>query len=123
MVYDSSYREVKSLDLGREGSVYAALVDGKPNDDSARPSPATPTTTAPTAEVTVTESFGGLAAGPSASSSTAPAAAGGPPKGAVIRLPPGGEVDALWSSSEDTPLALVSTAEGVLMATGSKGKL
>ena len=123
VVYDSSYREVKSLDLGREGSVYAALVDGKPNDDSARPSPATPTTPAPTAEVTVTESFGGLAAGPSASSSTAPAAAGGAPKGAVIRLLPGGEVDALWSSSEDMPLALVSTAEGVLVATGSKGKL
>ena len=123
VVYDSSYREVKSLDLGRDGSVYAALVDGKPNDDSVRPSPATSTTPAPTAEVTVTETFGGLAAGPSSSSGTAPGAAGGPTKGAVIRLLPGGEVDALWSSSEDMPLALVSTTEGVLVATGNKGKL
>ena len=125
VVHDSPYREVKALDLGRDGSVYAALVDGKPIDDAPRPSPATPTPPSPTAEVTVTEAFSGLALGASSSSAsgTAPAAAGGPSKGAVVRVLPGGEVDALWSSAEDTPQALVSTAEGVLLATGNKGKL
>ena len=123
VVHDSPYREVKSLDLGRDGSVYAALVDGRPNDESARPSPAAPTTPSPTAEVTVTEAFGGVAAGPSSPSGTAQAAGAGASKGAVIRLLPGGEVDALWSSAEDTPQALVTTADGVLLATGSKGKL
>ena len=123
VVHDSPYREVKSLDLGRDGSVYAALVDSKPADDAPRPSPATPTTGSTTGEVTVTEAFGGVATSPSTPLGPTPSAGAGSIKGAVIRLLPGGEVDALWSSAEDTPQALVSTADGVLLATGSKGKL
>ena len=123
VVYDSAYREVKSLDLGRDGSVYAALVDSKPPDDAQRPATGTSATPGPTSEVVVTESFGGPAVGASATQSPTPATGSGTNKGAVIRLLPGGEVDSLWSSAEDTPQALVSTADGVLVATGSKGKL
>jgi hypothetical protein len=36
---------------------------------------------------------------------------------------PSGEVDTLWSSSEETPHALVVTADGVLVGTGNKGKI
>ncbi|HVQ29314.1 MAG TPA: WD40 repeat domain-containing protein [Vicinamibacteria bacterium] len=123
VVYDSAYREVKSLDLGRDGSVYAALVDSKPPDDAPRPATGTSATPGPTSEVVVTESFGGPAVGASTTQGATPAPGSGTNKGAVIRLLPGGEVDSLWSSAEDTPQALVSTADGVLVATGSKGKL
>ncbi len=123
VVHDAPFREVKSLGLGRDGSVYAALVDGKGAEEAPRPSPAIPTTASPTAEVTVTEAFAILPLAPIVPSGMAPAPAGGANKGAVVRVLPGGEVDTLWSSPEDTPQALVAGGDGVLLATGSRGKL
>src|SRR5206468_8874893 len=47
----------------------------------------------------------------------------GAPKGAVLRVLPSGEVDMLWSSSDETPHSLVVTSDGVLVGTGNKGKI
>jgi outer membrane protein assembly factor BamB len=129
VLHDSAYREVKAMDLAADGSLYAALIDGKDKEDSGRPSapllPATPS--APVGEVTVTESF--TLAGPPSPSTPAPSPRplepirSGSAKGAVVRVSPTGEVDLLWSSSDEMPHALAATEDGVLVGTGNKGKL
>jgi len=78
-------------------------------------------------EVTVSESYsivppaGGA---PVVVGTGAPeAAAATPPKGALLRLRPTGEIDTLWSSPDDVPYSVVSTGSGVLVGTGNKGKV
>jgi hypothetical protein len=44
-------------------------------------------------------------------------------KGALLKVWPTGEVETLWSSNDDLPHALLRTDEGILVATGNKGKL
>ncbi len=129
VVLDSPYREVKALLSGEDGSVYVAAIDGKTKDAAAPPAPAPPTgqgVPVPVPEVTVTESFSlvspGAAAAP-APSRPPDGSAGGPTKGAIIRILPSGEVDTLWTSSEETPHALAASADGVLVGTGNKGKV
>ena len=132
VLVDSAYREIKALAVGEDGSVWAAAVDGRTTDSGARPA-AAPAAAPPAAsggvvaEVTVTESFsvvppsGGapVALGPS----TAEGGAAGPPKGALLRVRPSGEVETPWSSPDDVPHSVVRTASGVLVGTGNKGKL
>jgi sugar lactone lactonase YvrE len=129
VLHDSAYREVKALDVGADGTLYAAVIDGKDRDDSAR-TPGTlvlpPTTNAPVGEVTVTESFTlavPAAPTPSPSPRGLESVRPGTNKGAVLRVPTSGEVDTLWTSSEEMPHALVATPDGVLVGTGNKGKL
>ncbi len=132
VVLDSPYREVKALLAGDDGSVYVAAVDGKPKDAAPGgtlvpvPPVLPPGSPVPVPEVTVTESFSVMALGaggvPGASRPGDPSAAG-PPKGAVLRILPSGEIDTLWTSSEETPHALASSKDGVLVGTGNKGKL
>ncbi len=128
VVLDSPYREVKALFAAEDGSVFVAAVDGKPRDASSPPAlpppPAVPATGVP--EVTVTESFTVLpptAPGPLSAPRPAEATPPGSTKGAVLRILPSGEVDTLWTSSEETPHALGASADGVLVGTGNKGKL
>jgi hypothetical protein len=133
VVLDSAFREIKALDVGPDGSIYAAAVDGRTTETTPRPTtPASATTAAsPTAtvvpEVTVTESFSIV---PPAGGSPVPfgatgteAAPAGPPKGALLRLRPTGEVDTLWTSPDDVPHSAVCTASGVLVGTGNGGKV
>lgn len=128
VLHDSPYREAKALDVAADGSLYAALIDGKDASDS-RPAvtPLPPlTATAPSVEVTVSESFS-LAAPPATAASPAPRTLepirSGSAKGAVIRVSPTGEVDTVWSSSDEMPYAVAATEDGVLVGTGNKGKL
>jgi outer membrane protein assembly factor BamB len=128
---DTLFREIKALEVGAGGALYAAAVEGSDKEDTSRPAPAAPTAppAAPvTAEVTVTESFLGIV------TPQAPAASGGArtvesprtgqTKGALLKISPAGELDTLWSSTEEMPYAMVPAAGGaVLMGTGNKGKL
>jgi sugar lactone lactonase YvrE len=128
VLYDSPYREVKSLDVGPDGTLYAGLVEGKDRDDSSsRPAPVVVTPTVATAEVTVTESFSVAPAGAPtptpAPRGSEPARAGGPIKGAVLRLMPSGEIETLWSSNDELPHSLLATEAGLLVGTGNRGKL
>jgi hypothetical protein len=129
---DSAFREIKALDVGPDGSVYAAAIEGRTAEATPRPS-TPPTTTAaapPTTvvpEVTITESFSIV---PPASPSPvtigaagAEAAATAPPKGALLRVRPTGEVDTLWTSADDMPHSLVWTPSGALVGTGDGGKV
>jgi hypothetical protein len=56
VLHDSPFREVKAL-LLREGSLYAAVIDGKGDEPSRRQEPTIPVVPQTSAEVTVTESF------------------------------------------------------------------
>jgi WD40 repeat protein len=128
VMHDSPYREVKALEPGEDGSVYAAVVDGREKDEAARSVLTLPVTTvtpqAGGAEVTVTETFGGPVVPTPATAPMAKApepARSGPTKGAVLRLLASGEVDTLWTSSDETPHALASSKDGLWMGTGNKG--
>ena len=127
VLHDSPFREVKALDSGPDGSIYAALIDGQEKEDAGRSLPAS-AASAPGAgaEVTVTESI--LSQPPPAPGAPAARATPEPPragalKGAVLRISPGGEVDTLWTSSDDTPHSLLALPGGALLGTGDKGKL
>ena len=127
VLLDSPYREVKALETGADGSLYVAVVDAKGKDEVPRVSPsvAAPPGQAPLAEVTVTETFAVVPppVGLPGISRTTETPAPGTAKGALLRILPTGEMDTLWSSSEETPHALVRSADRILLGTGNKGKL
>jgi hypothetical protein len=132
VLLDSSYREIKALDLGGDGSLYAAAVDGRTTEPSPRaPSPAAAPPAAGTgnvvAEVTVSESYAVVppaGGAPVVVGTGSPDVAGAaPPKGALLRIRPSGEIDTLWSSTDDVPHTAVATGSGVLVGTGNKGKV
>jgi hypothetical protein len=128
VLHDSSFREVKAVELGPDGRLYAALIDGTEKPD-ARPSvpllPGAPTA-APAGEVTVTESFtlaGPAVPAPSPSPRPLEPLRAGGSKGAVVLVSPTGEVDQIWTSSDEMPHSLVAADAGVLVGTGNKGKV
>ena len=131
VLHDSAFREVKALDLGGDGSLYAALVEGKEREEAPRlpgvPPPLVPSG-APVGEVTVTETFTVVPQGSTPTPTPLPSpkiepARPGSLKGALLRIGPDGDVDTLWSSPDETPFGLVATSEGVVVATGNKGQL
>jgi sugar lactone lactonase YvrE len=127
VIVDSAYREIKALATGGDGSVYAAAIDGRAPESTPRPAPAQQQAAAGqvTAEVTVTESFA-LAAAPAVVAGAAMTAGPqpeAPPKGALLRVLPSGDVDTLWSSPDDVPYSAAFTASGVLVGTGGRGKV
>jgi sugar lactone lactonase YvrE len=131
VLHDAPFREVKALAVGEDGGVYAAVIDGRERDDSRAPVPAlpaplvpTPAPSAPAGEVTVTESFSvaGVALPPAMPAARAEPGRGAT-RGAVLRILPGGEIETLWSSTDEMPHALAVEEGGVLAGTGNKGKL
>ena len=132
VLLDSAYREIKALDVGPDGSLYAAAIDGRTAEATPRPAapaaaPAAAGTGNVVAEVTVSESYSIVPPAGGApvvvGTGAAEAAAVTPPKGALLRLRPTGEIDTLWSSPDDVPHSAVSTGSGVLVGTGNKGKV
>jgi len=126
VLHDASFREVKALAVGGDGSIYAAVVEGSTKPDATPAVPSLPPTAAPPiADVTVSETFAIAPTAALAATASLPRAAGstGPVKGALLRIAPSGEVDTIWSSADETPHALLSTPEGLLVGTGDKGKL
>ena len=130
VLVDSAYREIKALDVGTDGSVYAAAFDGRTAE--AAPRPPTPAAVPPTGsvnvvpEVTVSESYAVVppAGGPPVALATgSPEAAVTMPKGALLRIRPSGDVDTLWSSTEDVPHCAAVAGPAVLVGTGNRGKV
>jgi sugar lactone lactonase YvrE len=128
VLHDSAYREIKALDLGPDGSLYALAVDGKQPEEARpgttpapAPAPSPTPPTPPVPEVTVTETFVFPVPMPTPSPRGEARAPG--IRGALLRLWPTGEVEQLWSSPEELPHTLLRTDDGVLVGTGNKGKL
>jgi outer membrane protein assembly factor BamB len=128
VLLDSPFREVKAIAVGPDGGLYLALVEGKSKDEPIRavaPGALAPAAAPPGgAEVTISETFA-VAPPPAAAGSVSrivevPAGAA---KGAVVRVLPSGEIDTLWSSGDETAYGLVHAGEGVLVATGNRGKV
>jgi hypothetical protein len=123
---DTPYREIKALAASREGALYVAAIDGKEKESA---SPSLAPVALPTVEVTVTETVTAVA--PPTLPVPSPSPAAGPfeparpagTRGGLLRIAPSGEVETLWSSSEDSPHSLLLDPEGVLLGTGDKGKL
>ncbi|MCM2254802.1 MAG: hypothetical protein NDJ94_03935 [Vicinamibacteria bacterium] len=130
VVADTGYKEVKALVPTATGAVYAAVVDGRDAaSDRTRPvtpppAPAATPSPAPAGETLAQPpGFEGVAVVVTASAA-APAPPRGPQKGAVLRLAPEGDVDVLWTSIEETPLALAPSERGVTFGTGAaRGKV
>jgi outer membrane protein assembly factor BamB len=128
VLLDSAFREIKALDVSEDGTLYAAAIDGRTSESPSKPTPAPATsgTGAVVAEVTVSESYAvvptsGAAAVPLGSTGAEGAQA--PPKGALLRIRPTGEIDTLWSSPEDVPHSVARSGPDVLVGTGNKGKV
>jgi hypothetical protein len=127
VLLDSAFREVKSLDLGEDGSLYAAAIDGRTTEPQQKPGPPPVTSGSGgvVAEVTVSESYAVVptSGGAAVTLGSTDAAAAAPPKGAVLRIRPTGEIDTLWSSTEDVPHSIVRSGTDVVVGTGNKGKV
>lgn len=127
VLHDSAFREVKALATAQDGAVYAAVIDGRGEEPPRPPVTALPSPfPAGTPEGFVAESVVSVSATPLASATPSPRSPEPPRgsvRGALLRLSAGGEVDTLWSSTEDTPFALERRDDGVLVGTGNKGKL
>jgi sugar lactone lactonase YvrE len=122
VLLDSPYREIKALAVTEDG-VYAGAVNGGAVAPAAPPPPPGPTT-APVAEVTVTETFMPVPPVGTAVAAAAPVAPSpAVPKGALLRIDPEGTVETLWSSQDDIPHAVAPVERGVLVGTGDKGKV
>jgi WD40 repeat protein len=126
VLHDSAYREVKALAFGANGTAYAAVIDGREREDSARPP--TPPLAPPLPAAAAPEGFSAeavvIAQAPLAAPT--PRAAEAPRsgiRGAVLLISPTGEADTLWSSSDEMPFSLVNADDGVLVGTGPRGKL
>ena len=122
---DTPYREVKALAASADGALYVAAIDGK---QQASASASLAPVALPSVEVTVTESVAAVVPQPlpSMPPTAAPASAPSQPgssKGGLLRIPPTGELELLWSSGEDAPHSLLLEPGGVLLGTGDKGKL
>lgn len=126
VLHDSSYREIKAIGAGRDGAVYVAAVDGEGKAEPARTlaaPPLTPQPPAPAPEGFQAENVTLVAAAPVLPTPRPAEPSRGPVKGAVLRIAAAGDVDTLWSSSDDMPQSLLATEDGVLVGTGDKGKL
>jgi outer membrane protein assembly factor BamB len=129
VLLDSPFREVKAIAVGPDGGLYLALVDGKTKDEVVS-RPAVPGFTGAAAgapaggEVTISETFAlPPPSAPAGNAARTVETATGAPRGAVVRVSPSGEIDTLWSSAEETAYGLVHAGDGVLVATGNRGKV
>ncbi|HVP91741.1 MAG TPA: hypothetical protein VMS75_11065 [Terriglobales bacterium] len=133
VVYETAYEEVRSLDLDRDGVIYAAA-SGAPTRsrrDDLAPMPARtePGLSVPGGGATVTASVtavsvpGVSGAGVVESLAAVPAAAR--ESGALYRISADGLAKVLWSSTEEMIYTLLWRADErrVLFGTGSKGRL
>jgi hypothetical protein len=127
VLLDSPFREVKAIATGPDGGHSLGLVESKSQEQTAggvAPGSAGAASTTPGAEITITETFAVVP--PPAPAMNAPRTVEGPTgaaKSAVVRVSPSGEIDTLWSSSDETAYGLVPAGDGILVATGNRGKV
>lgn len=123
VLYDSNYREVKALLPMPNGSVYAALVDGRSEIPLPRPTPSPSPGASPAPEGATAATSIEVFAFPTAPRPQDTARSGsGPARGAIFLVTALGDADQLWSGDE-SPFFLFKREDAVLFGTGSKGRV
>ncbi len=121
VLYETSKREVTSLAVSSDGSIYVSAIGEKQRGGA----PA-PTTVITTPQGTTTISTGGVITSGQAQAQPQPAFVPFPPllSSSIYRISPDGAPEELWSSREDVVYALGLASDGRLLAgTGNSGAL
>ena len=128
LLLDTTYTEVHAIRIDPKGVIYAAAQTGKTNSGGGDATPDVITTPpAPSipnvsTEITSISVIDVPVASASGSQSGSGGSRGGP-TGAIYRIQPDGLWDELWTSRDDAPYDVVVDGDGILVATGGKGKL
>ena len=127
VLLDSPYREIHSLEVAANGTIYAAAVNaggaGAPPASEA-PSAESPRAPVPSvsAEITGVTPVEGPITPPTATAPPRPPRR--PGRGAIYRIQPDGLWDVMWDAGEDSPFDLLLEPDGsVLVGTGTEGKI
>jgi hypothetical protein len=128
LALDTPYQEVRAINVGANGLVYAAAQNGRPSGGGAEPAQAPPVPTpAPTPSVSTEIMSFAIIDVPVTPETTQPAGtreSRGQTSGAVYRIQTDGLWDVLWEARDDSPYDLIVEPDGALIvATGSKGKV
>ncbi len=130
LLLDTPLQEIKALRLDSRGVLFVAAQSGRPSQGSDSPTLTLPTETPPPAPVpTVSSEITSIAIidipitqQPATAQPARDDRRG--PTGAVYRVLPDGLWDQLWESRDDAPYDIALEADGgLLVATGSKGKI
>jgi sugar lactone lactonase YvrE len=131
LLLDTPFQEVRAIRIaGASGRVYAAAQNGRAPSpggdapDTTAPPPSTPPPTPTVSAEIMSFTIIDVPVAAQAPSAAAPREPRGGAAGAVFRIQPDGLWDALWESRDDVPYDLaVEQDGGVLVATGTKGKV
>lgn len=129
VLLDSPYREIHSVRLTDEGTIYATAVSAaqggggedrtpeRPPTDASRP-PVPSVSTEITAISVMEGPVTGGASGPPSRATRRPG------RGAIYRIRPDGLWDTLWETGEDAPYDLLVEPDGsLIVGTGTEGKI
>ncbi|HYM12485.1 MAG TPA: hypothetical protein VEU62_17240 [Bryobacterales bacterium] len=144
VLYDSSLPEIRTIEVARDGTIYAAAMGGaasKAMQAGGLTAGGVETLTTPIVQsitVTASKQQGGAALPkpqPEAPKPPAPAPAAtalaatpvvsyaGAQKSALLRIGPDNTVETLWSSNEENIYALLPQTEGLLFSTDDHGRI
>jgi WD40 repeat protein len=127
VLLDSPFREIHTVRLADDGTIYAVAVNGSQGGESRAtdPLPAEPvrqpvaSVSTEITAVTVIDSSGGSS--PTGPPVRVPKKQG---RGAIYRIRPDGLWDAMWDSGDDAPYDIVIEPTGsLLVGTGTEGKI
>lgn len=128
VLLDSPFKEVHSLRVADDGTLYAAAMSATASsaEDRSleRTSVETPRTAAPTPSAEVTSISVIDTPAPPSTTPIVSAVSRRSNRGAIYRIKPDGIWDTFWESGEDSPFDMLVDADGsVLVGTGPEGKL
>jgi sugar lactone lactonase YvrE len=129
LVLDTPFEEVRALRFDAGGVLFVAAQSGRSGQGpdgggavtTSEPvaAPAVPSVSTEITSMTIID----VPVSPQPSGSGSPAADRRGPTGAVYRVLPDGLWDLLWESRDDAPYDLAVEPDGLLVATGGKGKI
>jgi hypothetical protein len=129
VLLDSPYREIHAIELGADGTIYAAALSATaPAGGSDRPSEPSPTdagrSVVPSVSTEITAMTvveGGI---PSSSTPAPSRSPRRPGRGAIYKIKSDGLWDTVWETGEDAPYDIVVEDGGsLLVGTGTDGKI
>jgi WD40 repeat protein len=128
VLLDSPFREIHSIRIVDDGTIYATAVSAAQGggEDRAPERPPTEASRPPVASVSTEITAISVMEGPvtSGASATPTRAARRPGRGAIYRIRPDGLWDTLWETGEDAPYDLLVEPDGsLIVGTGTEGKI